>query len=124
MTWAEKEVLNLELYKRLKELGYPQESSGGWYWSRWYVNEPFRVIFSLDGEKFCEWVEGDYVEYHPPIEKYKAPTCREIAFWITKGVSKMIEKASSDLRPFFTLLKAKSVFYWENSPDDYAEDLI
>jgi len=77
MTWIEKEVPSLELCKRLKELGFPQGGSG-LYWSRWYVNEPFRVIFSPDGEKFCGWVGEDYVEYQPPIEKYKAPTCREI----------------------------------------------
>jgi len=42
MIWAEKEVPSLELCRRLKELGFPQESSdSGWYWGIRNYQSPY-----------------------------------------------------------------------------------
>jgi len=65
-----KEVPSLELCKRLRELGYPQEG-GGWYYDiSWYP-----------------WVGLTFVE-NPPNDLFfrtcfiKAPTLRELGEWL------------------------------------------
>ena len=77
----ELEVPSLELCKQLKNLGFSQEG-GGYYWCKWHNNEPFRVIFSPNGKIFCEWIDDKYIEHQTPLEKYKAPTCRELGEWL------------------------------------------
>jgi len=46
----EKEVPNLELCKRLEELGYPQEG-GGWYWVVYHNEDGDRVQLLLERER-------------------------------------------------------------------------
>jgi len=73
MTWAEKEVPSLELCKRLKELGFPQEGEG---WC-WYTNKEilrWKVVYNK-GFYPIEELYGEYI---------KAPTCREMIEWISK----------------------------------------
>ena len=86
------EVPSLELCKRLKELGYPQEGSGFY----WVVNTPvglskrkpvYLVLANYDGETLdpiAFWYWGNYFE---KIENWdskfedeiiKAPTCQEL----------------------------------------------
>ena len=66
-----KEVPSLELCKRLRVLGFPQEG-GGWYYDiSWYP----------------PWVGLAFVE-NPPNDLFfrtcfiKAPTCRELGEWL------------------------------------------
>ena len=61
-----KEVPNLELCRKLKELGYPQEG-GGWYW------------INPDGKGyFLSYFEtSDYLSNMD----FKAPTCPEMEEW-------------------------------------------
>ncbi|RLJ01289.1 MAG: hypothetical protein DRP11_04655 [Candidatus Aenigmatarchaeota archaeon] len=61
-----KEVPNLELCKKLKELGYPQEG-GGWYWDF----EDYKLAFI--------WAE------EVADELIKAPTCRELGEWLPQN---------------------------------------
>ena len=41
MTWIEKEVPNVELCKKLKKLGYPQENGGYWWYEEIETGEFF-----------------------------------------------------------------------------------
>jgi len=77
-----KEVPSLELCKRLKELGYPQEG-GGWYW------------IDPDGEGyFLSYFEtSDYLS----SMDFKAPTCRELGEWLPRYIFIEDEK-THDLR--------------------------
>ena len=58
-----KEVPSLELCKKLKELGFPQEG-GGWYWD---LEDRCLVLI---------WAEG------VDNSLIKAPTCSELGEWI------------------------------------------
>ena len=62
----EKEVPSLELCKRLKKLGYPQDG-GGWYW---YETE--KKIYMLWDTKEYNW------EIHNKYAPIKAPTIPEM----------------------------------------------
>ena len=69
MTWTEKEVPSLELCRRLKELGYPQEG-GGWYWAK-------------IGESWILELQTEFKEVPAYASEYvKAPTCRELGEWL------------------------------------------
>ena len=66
----EQEVPSLELCKRLKELGYPQEG-GGWYWVD--LDKPYLTWYGIADE--------------PPDDYYiKAPTVRELGEWLPVDV--------------------------------------
>ena len=109
MNWTKKEVPSLELCKRLKELGFPQEGEG---WC-WYTNKEilrWKVVYNK-GFYPIEELYGEYI---------KAPTCREMAFWIAKGVKNL---AKEDNDKIGYLIAGKEL-YWEVSPDDFAKDLI
>ena len=69
-----KEVPSLELCKRLKELGYPQDG-GSWYWDLWPVKP--RLVFLATWENFIPLMRK-------PKDKWlmKAPTLREIIEWL------------------------------------------
>jgi len=64
-----KEVPSLELCKRLKELGFPQDS-GGWYWVKFADRDRWRVMY--DG----------IIDYEQVEEVIKAPTIRELGEWL------------------------------------------
>jgi len=71
----EREVPNLELCKKLKELGFPQDG-GGFYWVIENINgkELPRVVYESDidnGEFGTKFV----------VEIIKAPTIRELGEW-------------------------------------------
>ena len=75
MDWAEKEVANLELSKRLKELGFPQNREG-WYWIENKATKKARIEFWND--KFEHYLKENK-EY---INLYKAPTNSELGEWL------------------------------------------
>jgi len=77
----EKEVPSLELCKKLKELGYPQDS-GGWYWRKIFKNPNsiqynWKLVFEQENNPVL--VESDI----------KAPTCRELGEWLLKAYLKL-----------------------------------
>ena len=79
MYWAEKEVPSLELCKKLKKMGYPQdEDNSKFFWGGfWWVTtltQDWHISFGLN----VEWAEenrGNYI---------KAPTCHELEEWLIK----------------------------------------
>jgi len=78
VTWAEKEVPSLELCKRLKELGYPQEGEGKFWEGFWWtvtLSQNWHISYGLDAE-WAKENEGNYI---------KAPTCRELNEWLLKA---------------------------------------
>ena len=100
-----KEVLNLELCKRLKELGFPQDGSS-WYWVR--VNDDAKEMLEwktswnlVYKEGLDEWL-GWRVTTKPHItlhgcgccectydvvEYIAAPTSRELGEWFPAGIA-------------------------------------
>lgn len=91
----EKEVPKLELCKKLKELGYPQDG-GGWYW-REEENRSFLGIFvdkSDLGWTLVEYIDGiwmksPYLEGERLKNLIKAPTVRELGEWVEVGWHKL-----------------------------------
>ena len=71
MTWLEKEVPSLELCKKLKKLGYPQENGGYWWYEETETGE-----FFVDTSGF-------------PVRSQRivcvAPTIRELVKWVDKS---------------------------------------
>jgi len=90
------EVPSLELCKKLKKLGYPQEG-GGWYWIKtedeeWNLFFIHQDYFSKEGRaEICngDWVAVEYLEedttYYKVKEKIKAPTVRELGEQLPDG---------------------------------------
>ena len=79
MDWTKKEVASLELSKRLKELGFPQNKKG-WRWieileegktSNWHLISPYEPP-----EEYA-YVKGDIVN-----QVIYAPTVRELGEWL------------------------------------------
>lgn len=68
---SKKEVPSLELCKKLKELGYPQD--GGWYWKKWKEKENWKLGFVKEEEKQY------FLTY---VDLIKAPTVRELGEWL------------------------------------------
>ena len=77
MTWAEKEVPNLELCRRLKELGFPQDGEG-WYWRKFdgFKDSKYELVLIEKWEKDKVILAYDII---------KAPTCRELNEWLLKA---------------------------------------
>ena len=71
---SEREVPSLELCKKLKELGYPQDGEG-WYW-----------VEVKSGYKW-EWKLRLLVNFPYAVDNYKikAPTVRELGEWLPEG---------------------------------------
>jgi len=82
MDWAKKEVASLELSKKLKELGFPQNEPG-WFWYANITNAIYRLIFL---EEFNEKINKDMEDY------IKAPTCPEMDKWLPLYLEKDTEK--------------------------------
>jgi len=99
----ELEVPSLELCKKLKELGYPQEG-GGWYW-----DETVNYRWEL-------YLYGDTPVHIKSQSVIKAPTCREILEWIDVAYQKYI--TSCYLTEKLTYAPEKI------EPNRLAEDLI
>ena len=76
----EKEVPSLELCKKLKELGFPQEGGG----VCWVVVEGCKHKKTKWGLKFYEKYED--IPYWAVC--YKAPTCRELGEWLPHKIDK------------------------------------
>ncbi|RLI67659.1 hypothetical protein DRO91_09950 [Candidatus Heimdallarchaeota archaeon] len=85
--WAKKEVPNLEVCKKLKELGYPQNLDG-WYWVKtgreWKLSLLYERKYKLlKGKRIVietdDSVGGIGFEVE---ESIKAPTCRELGEWL------------------------------------------
>ena len=80
----EKEVPSLELCKKLKELGYPQDG-GGWYWVVYHNTDGDRTQLLLEKERdktFWRMMKNCSPDYREVI---KAPTCRELGEWFPSG---------------------------------------
>jgi len=83
MHWAEKEVANLELSKRLKELGFPQNREG-WYWIKTTYPVKWILAIMLDGI----WLSvKNYIIIKDEVieEIVKAPTNSELGKWLPEG---------------------------------------
>jgi len=98
-----KEVPNLELCRRLKELGFPQEE-GGWYW----ING--KLVFLTKGKKgYLVW-DPENVNYYlvDEIENFlKAPTCRELGEWLPTEI-----ECDGKIFLYRQTLKRKEFPYW------------
>ena len=78
----EKEVPSLELCRRLKELGYPQEG-GGYYWISFgerYILISYAEI-EFDGNKH-PWGIHSPSGLSQPFDYIIAPTLRELGEWL------------------------------------------
>jgi len=84
------EAPSLELCKKLKKLGYPQQG-GGWFWikeeSPFLDTDIYFLVFSADGESYLKRSEkdGEYFETNLLEDRIKAPTCRELEEWLLKA---------------------------------------
>lgn len=91
MNWLKKEVSSLELSKKLKELGYPQKGEGYWWWDicdkRIFKGESLPIV-SANPEQ-CFSTNKRQNSYIQTNYKIKAPTCRELGEWLTKGCIKL-----------------------------------
>ena len=106
----EQEVPSLELCKRLKELGYPQEG-GGWYWIK--KRSKYYLAYRLDDStlisfKFFEPITEEILYIDPYISPgvmdkgaflktnniFKAPTVRELGEWLPVGIVPFTTNAS------------------------------
>jgi len=67
----EKEVPSLELCRKLKELGYPQDKTGYWWGYRAHLKDDEQYVL-LFGNKI---LVGE-------LDWWKAPTCRELGEWL------------------------------------------
>jgi hypothetical protein len=76
-----KEVPSLELCKRLKELGFPQNSPG-WYW---------RKVFKNPNSANFEWKLVLELDEDPVlvVSDIKAPTCRELGEWLPEYIKRL-----------------------------------
>jgi len=84
MDWAEKEVANLELSRRLKELGFPQKEPG-WFWCLRKDSEFYDLFFTMDKMYFYkpkQYEEFFIFEYHHLQDYIKAPTNPESGEWL------------------------------------------
>jgi len=77
MKWEEREVSCLELCKKLKELGFPQNEKG-WYWDLNYKT-PTVVLF-----KETKFERLAFIEYKENL--IKAPTFPEMLEWFPSYV--------------------------------------
>ena len=92
MTWLEKEVPSLELCKKLKEIGYPQDTDG-YLWTNarkvwlcgesWEITEDFylsdeKPYYPLGGIPSTDWWKQKRDEWFSRLILYKAPTVREL----------------------------------------------
>jgi len=80
MDWAEKEVASLELSKKLKELGFPQNREG-WYWIKTTYPVKWILAIILDGI----WLSvRNYIVIKDEVieEIIKAPTNSELGEWL------------------------------------------
>jgi hypothetical protein len=81
----ELEVPNLELCKKLKELGFPQDD-GGWYWVKQEMcgdNTPHNCMLGeCRKPPIIEWTLSFEKERFHTAFCVKAPTCRELGEWL------------------------------------------
>ena len=94
----EQEVPSLELCRKLKEVGYPQDG-GGWYWIESYRDEWYIDIWDSVFLQIAKLQVKDYI---------KAPTCRELGEWIEKS----------------SIAEEYAYYPLQINPDNLAEDLI
>jgi len=83
MDWAKKEVASLELNKKLKELGFPQEEPG-WFWCLRKDSEFYDLFFTMDKMYFYKpkQYEEFFIEYYHLQDYIKAYTCSELSEWL------------------------------------------
>jgi hypothetical protein len=108
MNWVERKVPSLKLCKRLKELGFPQNSPG-WYWVVYHDNDGDEVQLLLERDKtLWKMLRNCSPDYR---EVTKAPTCREMEKWLPY----FIEEENNILRRktnyYLCLEKLRKDFY-------------
>ncbi|RLF78688.1 hypothetical protein DRN32_06405 [Thermococci archaeon] len=123
-----KEVPNVELCKKLKELGFPQ-AQPGYYWVRRktkdgvVVSPPEYEIAFKGIREMCELNKSNYLvagahytTWWPVDEIIKAPTCRELGEWLPDHL--IIDKS----RPCAALVIRK--FWYKESPENPERRLV
>jgi len=90
-----KEVPSLELCKKLKELGYPQEG-GGWYWVKDFIpNEEWLLMYVEEYIPEKESGHWGYSVFEPShnmigfmenLDRIKAPTNEELGKWLPERI--------------------------------------
>jgi len=105
---VEKEVPSLELCKRLKELGFPQDDGGGWYWV-----EPIKYFYNKRIVFWNEKFERYYKENKDYIIRIKAPTCRELGEWLPTANEKQC---------FYTYKNSDGWTIWEDENGLYDKE--
>ena len=92
----EKEVPNLELCKKLKELGFPQDG-GGWYWTQ--TDTGWRLGYCAEYNlapkvkiHMMFFAELGRVIFRARHEIIKAPTITEMWEWLPDFITKLIGK--------------------------------
>jgi len=110
MKWAENEVASLELSRKLKELGFPQNREG-WYWVENKANKMARIEFWDD--KFEHYLEENK-EY---INLYKAPTNSELGEWLPFYLPELgflrIEKNEDGFHYYYDAIALKGCYFIE-----------
>ena len=95
MSWLEKEVPSLELCKKLKKIGFPQEG-GRIFWIITEEDNDKMLALEVNSREPFEWLNRRYGELaigdlewknsYKVIEIIKAPTCRELGEWLPKSI--------------------------------------
>ncbi len=112
MNWLEREVPSLELCKKLKEVGYPQDTDG-YLWVNakkvwvcgeecWAITEEFylaneKPYYPLGGIPQTDWAKKQRDDWYSRLQWYKAPTCREVGEWLPVSILINGEDAFLDL---------------------------
>ena len=99
-----KEVPRLDLCKRLKELGFPQEG-GGYYWD--FENHELAWVWAAE-------VRDSLI---------KAPTCRELGEWLPMEVvepnyREVPDNDAISYLPFYSQHGRQWVYWYQNYYDD------
>jgi len=110
MDWLEKEVPSLELCRKLKDLGFPQEFPGI-YWIVCHDEDGDKVQLLLERErdkKFWKMLKS----YR---EVLKAPTCRELGERLPHDVDHFKDFKEGWLCEFGDKEKGIVQSYWEDT---------
>jgi len=119
MDWAKKEVANLELSKKLKELGFPQNEPG-WFWCLRKDSEFYDLFFTMDKMYFYkpkQYEEFFIFEYHHLQDYIKAYTNSELGEWLPFYLPELrflrIEKNEDGFHYYYEAIALKGCYFIE-----------
>ena len=109
-----KEVPSLELCKRLKELGYPQDWDG-WRWEKLRGKSEYEIGY----------VENPLYKLNPFVDDFiKAPTVRELGEWLPdkiplneygrKGVIRFYKEKGKYIYTIYDLVKDDDIEFFSD----------